>query len=474
MSSELAIKVEKLSKCYQVYDQPSDRLKQFILPKFRRLLGMHSKQYHREFWALKDISFVVRKGETVGIVGRNGSGKSTLLQLICGTQSSARGLITTAGRIAALLELGSGFNPEFSGRENIYFNAALLGVGNKEIEARIEDIISFADIGDFLDQPIKTYSSGMVARLAFATATNVDPDILIVDEALSVGDEAFQRKCFARIEEMRTRGASILFVSHSIQTIVQLCDKAILIDKGEYLLDGSPKMVVSQYERLANSTPKNSNEIRRSILSMREDRVDENNPAYFNEDVSVGFNEFMGKECAVTNLSGNIAISGEHRDYYDSNLKSQSSVNSAVQGAQINKLSLANISGNEVNNIVLGKRYALLINVTFLSDCRNVSFGMAIKTEKGVVLAGATNVNNNDDKIAFAKLGDEVEVRFEFTCSLLPGAYFIGASVFGSIGNDSLILNRWVDAILFKVQPEPDLLAAGFFDLAPTLSFEYI
>ena len=200
MSSEISIKVENLSKCYQVYEQPRDRLRQFVMPRIRRMAGLKPKQYFREFWALRDVSFEVKKGETVGIIGRNGSGKSTLLQMICGTLNPSSGSITGTGRISALLELGSGFNPEFTGRENVYMNAAVLGLDKEEIDARFDGIAAFADIGDFIEQPVKTFSSGMVVRLAFSVAINVDPEILIVDEALSVGDELFQRKCFSRIE----------------------------------------------------------------------------------------------------------------------------------------------------------------------------------------------------------------------------------------------------------------------------------
>ena len=197
MSSEIAIKVENLSKCYHIYDQPRDRLKQMILPRMQRAIGMQPRQYFREFWALKDVSFEVKKGETVGIIGRNGSGKSTLLQMVCGTLNPTSGSIQTSGRIAALLELGSGFNPEFTGRENVYLNGAVLGLSRDEIDVRFDEIAAFAEIGEFIDQPVKTYSSGMMVRLAFAVAINVDPQILVVDEALSVGDELFQRKCFS-------------------------------------------------------------------------------------------------------------------------------------------------------------------------------------------------------------------------------------------------------------------------------------
>ncbi|MCK9174507.1 MAG: ABC transporter ATP-binding protein, partial [Desulforhopalus sp.] len=212
MSSDAAITVENLSKCYQIYDKPGDRLKQMIMRGRRH--------YYKEFWALRDVSFTIGRGETVGIVGQNGCGKSTLLQMVCGTLNPTEGKCQTRGRIAALLELGSGFNPEFTGRENVYMNGSVLGLTSAEIDSRFADIADFANIGDFIEQPVKTYSSGMMVRLAFAVAINVDPEILIVDEALAVGDELFQRKCFSRLEEIRRKGATILFVSHSVGVVV--------------------------------------------------------------------------------------------------------------------------------------------------------------------------------------------------------------------------------------------------------------
>src|SRR5690348_2740583 len=223
MSSEdFSIRVDRLSKRYEIYAQPAHRLKQMILPRAQRAMRRSARTYFKEFWALRDVSFDVRRGETVGIVGRNGSGKSTLLQMICGTLHPTAGRISVGGRIAALLELGAGFNPEFTGRENVYLNAAVIGLSREEIDARFDDIAAFADIGDFMEQPVKTYSSGMYVRLAFAVAINVDPEILVVDEALAVGDELFQRKCFARIDAIRSKGATILFVSHSANAVVEL------------------------------------------------------------------------------------------------------------------------------------------------------------------------------------------------------------------------------------------------------------
>ncbi|MBI3442008.1 MAG: ABC transporter ATP-binding protein [Proteobacteria bacterium] len=227
-SNDIAIRVSNLSKCYHLYDAPRDRLKQFVAPRLQRLVGQNAKQYFREFWALKDVSFEVKKGETVGIIGRNGSGKSTLLQIICGTLTPTSGTVETSGRIAALLELGSGFNPEFTGRENVYMNAAVLGLSKEEVDKRFDDIAAFADIGQFIEQPVKTYSSGMVVRLAFAVIAHVNADILIIDEALAVGDTFFNQKCMRFLREFREKG-TILLVSHDTASVMALCDKAILL-----------------------------------------------------------------------------------------------------------------------------------------------------------------------------------------------------------------------------------------------------
>ncbi len=254
MSSEIAIKVENLSKCYQIYDQPHDRLKQMILPRIQQLVSQSPRQYCREFWALKDISFDIKKGETVGIIGRNGSGKSTLLQIITGTLAPTTGSVKTHGRISALLELGSGFNPEFTGRENVYLNCALLGLGRADVDERFDLIASFADIGEFIDSPVKHYSSGMFARLAFSVAIHVDPEILIVDEILAVGDSAFQRRCLQKFYDIRSQGCSILFVSHDAYQIKTICQRALYLKNGRPVAFGRADLVVDQYTIDTEST----------------------------------------------------------------------------------------------------------------------------------------------------------------------------------------------------------------------------
>jgi lipopolysaccharide transport system ATP-binding protein len=246
---DIAIRVQNLSKRYEIYDTPRDRLKQFVMPHILRLAGQAHKKYFREFWALKDVSFEIKKGETVGIIGRNGSGKSTLLQLICGTLSPTGGNVETNGRIAALLELGSGFNPEFTGRENIYMNAAVLGLSKEEVDQRFDEIAAFADIGEFIEQPVKTYSSGMVVRLAFAVNILSNPEIMIVDEALAVGDMNFQAKCMTALTRVQEGGTTVLFVSQDIGAVKSLCSRGIYLEHGTVKAIGPAGDVAGHYIR---------------------------------------------------------------------------------------------------------------------------------------------------------------------------------------------------------------------------------
>ncbi len=240
MSSSKAIQVINLGKCYQIYDKPRDRLLQMFL---------RHRQLYREFWALRDVSFDIGQGEVFGIVGRNGAGKSTLLQLICGTLNQTVGSLSVNGRVAALLELGAGFNPEFTGRENIYLNASVLGLTQAEIDARYDEIVAFSGIGDFIHQPVKTYSSGMYVRLAFSVATSVEPDILVIDEALSVGDGSFARKSFDRIMQLKERGVTILFCSHSLYQVEALCNRVLWLEKGQVALQGAPADVLAAFRQ---------------------------------------------------------------------------------------------------------------------------------------------------------------------------------------------------------------------------------
>ena len=241
-----AIAVSDLTKCYQIYAKPHDRLRQALFPRVRRTLGFAPARYYSEFWALRDIDFQIGKGETVAIIGKNGSGKSTLLQILCGTLTPTSGEIAVEGRVAALLELGSGFNPEYTGRENVYLNGSVLGLTQQQVDDRFQAIEAFADIGEFINQPVKTYSSGMYVRLAFAVIANVDADVLIVDEALSVGDVYFGQKCMRFLREFQSRG-TLIFVSHDSAAVVNLCERAIWLDHGRVVMDGPASEVSRAY-----------------------------------------------------------------------------------------------------------------------------------------------------------------------------------------------------------------------------------
>jgi lipopolysaccharide transport system ATP-binding protein len=247
MSSDaLTISVESLGKRYDIYASPADRLKQMLLPRLAHLTGRHGRMYYEEFWALRGVSFSVRRGETVGIVGRNGSGKSTLLQMICGTLHPTEGMVSTHGRVAALLELGAGFNPEFTGEENVYLSGLLYGIPEKDLRKRFDSMVAFAEIGEFIHQPVKTYSSGMYVRLAFAVAAHVDADVLIIDEALSVGDVRFTQKCMRFLRDFQQRG-TLLFVSHDTSAVTNLCSRALWLDNGRLVMDGAAGQVVEEY-----------------------------------------------------------------------------------------------------------------------------------------------------------------------------------------------------------------------------------
>lgn len=480
-NSEVAIRVRDVSKHYVMFNRPEDRFKQMVVPRLERLIGRSPRRYFRDFAALSGISFEVGRGETVGIIGRNGSGKSTLLQIICGTLQPTSGSVEVNGRIAALLELGAGFNPEFTGRENVFLNASILGIPRKEMEWRFDDIASFADIGHFIDQPVKTYSSGMYVRLAFATAINVDPDILVVDEALSVGDEAFQRKCFARIEDIKDKGGTVLFVSHGAQTIVQLCTRAILIDAGEKILEGQPKTVTGHYQRLVNASTEAARDIRIGILALgarpaknRADSVYDidfervSNPA--DSDTAGISDQPPTPESARTSSSEDAEAAA---DYYDPGLVSQSVVNLEERGARIRDIRIITLNGDQVNVLRMSKRYVLEYQVDFHSNATNVSVGFAVRTVSGLTVAGATSTDIASLKTK-AVCGSSLRVCFEFSCLLLPGTYFLGCTVYGTSQQNSDLMHRVVDALIVRVAPESDLLAKGLFDMSPQLSLETV
>ncbi|HVJ62601.1 MAG TPA: ABC transporter ATP-binding protein [Tahibacter sp.] len=437
MSSDLAIEVRGVGKSFAIYERPHHRLMQQLFPNARR-------PWFREFRALHDIDFDVRRGETVGIVGRNGSGKSTLLQIICGTLAPTTGSVRVHGRVAALLELGAGFNPEFTGRENVYLNGTVLGLTRDEIDRCFDAIAAFADIGDFIEQPVKTYSSGMYVRLAFAVAINVQPDVLIVDEALSVGDEAFQRKCHARIEAMRQNGATILFVSHSAGLVTQMCSEAILLDAGEQLARGAPKFVVARYQKLIYAPSDAVGAIRAGIRAEALDTVAADG-AYLS----------TAAACALADVLDD--------GHFEPGLEPQSTVRYPSRGARILEPHLRSESGRVVNVVRCGTTYVYTYRIAFDRACRRVRCGMLIKTVSGLELGGAVTAQPAD-AIEHVEAGAELEVSFRLRNLLAPGTYFLNAGVLGASDEGEIYLDRHIDIAMFRVLPQPERLATALVD----------
>lgn len=427
MSSDIAISVKNLTKTYRLFNHPGDRIKQ--------ALTFGCVKFHKEFTALKDVSFDIKKGETVGIIGRNGSGKSTLLQLICGILKPTSGSVTVNGRISALLELGSGFNPEFTGRENIYFQGAIMGFSQQEMDTRIEDIIAFADIGEFVDQPVRAYSSGMFLRMAFAVAVNVDPEILVIDEALAVGDPGFRSRCFHRIGELRNIGCTILFVSHAMEQIINLCGRVLLLEKGELRMYGEPDAVVHQFQ---------------STLDLQFESPH-------------GRKQLLGIRPVETNMA--------ETEAYDPALVSKP-VTYSPNGAVVTSVELLSLSGVPVNLLHAGRKYQCLFKVKFEKDATNVRFVTLIKNQMGWELGGAISAPSPEDGVSFINKDALVEVIFQFDCLLNHGLYHLSVAAFGSIGGVEYALHGITDALIFRVGVSSGHPAVGAINLNSTISVQ--
>ena len=402
------IRVSQVKKCYQTYAKPIHRLWQSLRP---------SKKYHSEFWALKGIDLEVRKGETVGIVGKNGSGKSTLLQIIAGILQPTSGEFETHGRISALLELGAGFNPEFTGMENARLNASIMGLSRDEFHQKLPDIVEFCGLGDFLHQPVKTYSSGMFVRLAFAVAINMNPDILIVDEALAVGDVRFQRKCFRRLDQLKEEGVSILFVTHSTDSVIKHCDRAIMLNDGELKMTGSPKQVVQAYLEMmfeSDAVVTDSTLIDAGKYSEDFDPTQDN----CNEQSTYNVNEHRwgdgrAKICNYQVLQNGAPTSG------------------LIQ------------SGDDVS---------VRFSVIFEHDIDDLIYGLTVKTNDGNEIYG-TNSRLQEGSVTTSQLaGDLISVQFTFKAHLLSGDYFISLGVAQDHDDkDNIAIDRRYDMIHLHV-----------------------
>lgn len=443
---ERAISVRSVSKCYRTYANPRDRLKQAFIPKFQRLVGIPASQYGQEYWALNDISFEIYKGETVGIVGRNGSGKSTLLQMICGTLTPTLGDIHTNGRVGALLELGSGFNPEFTGRENVYLNAAVLGLNQSEVDARFDSIAAFADIGQFLDQPVKNYSSGMAVRLAFAVQAQIDPDILIVDEALAVGDARFQAKCFDRLRQLKDNGTSILLVTHSGEQVVTHCSRALLLDSSELKMIGEPRKVVNRYM---------------DLLFGREKKVPVKN--------NVSDSEIAESE----NDEGSFfSIKGEDlyhtRAHYNPNEYRWGDGAASIVDFDIRSNGRRFSSACESLSVV-----TIDLSVKFKEHIISPILGLNIKTKEGVTVFGSNSALL--DCLEFegsGAAGSIVSVKLKFDNILASGDYFISIGVASKNGEEVVPHDRRYDSIHLVVAPTTHLF--GLVDLQLFMDVEQV
>ncbi|MBQ7708226.1 MAG: ABC transporter ATP-binding protein [Lachnospiraceae bacterium] len=416
--STTAIKVNDVSKLYKLYDKPSDR--------FKEALGLTKEKRYKEHYALHNVSFEVEKGQTVGIIGTNGSGKSTILKIITGVLSATEGSVDVDGRISALLELGAGFNQEYTGMENIYLNGTMMGYSKEEVDARLQMILDFADIGDFINQPVKTYSSGMFVRLAFAVAINIDPEILIVDEALSVGDVFFQAKCYHKFEEFKKNGKTILMVSHDLGSIAKYCDKVVLLNKGHLVEEGEPKEIVDLYKQI--------------LVSEAEGReLDEKQPEI--DDIEVNEEGKLWKNILMQNP--NVL------DYGD-------------KEAEIIDFAIIDDKGRITNNIQKNTEFKIRMKVSFHKDIDQPIFAYTIKDLQGTDVTGT---NTMYEKVDFGtvKAGKTKVIEFTQNMNLQGRNYLLSFGVVGYKDNDFAVYHRFYDACNINVVSDKDTV--GFYDM---------
>ncbi len=425
-SSGFAVRTENIGKRYEIYDRPHDRLKQS--------LWRGRKKFHRDFWALRNVSFEVKKGETFGIVGRNGSGKSTLLQMICGTLTPTEGQIEVNGRVAALLELGSGFNPEFTGRENVYLNASVLGLSKEEIDSKYDEIVQFADIGDFIDQPVKTYSSGMQVRLAFSVIAHVDADILVIDEALAVGDVFFTQKCMRFLHEFQDKGGTILFVSHDMSAVKALCNVAILLPLGS-----QKQPILGSVEEISRIYLEEIYAERSRPLPSEGERVHIDNGVGSKSLQSISASEriFDGED-GIPNV---LHVSPLRHD----------AESLGAGGARIINAGFMGDDGRQLSTILGGERVCFSVLARALRPIRYPAFGFVIKDRLGqYVCAEGTDFHFRDSPIVLNK--DELATaEFSFTMPILiQGDYTVTVAIAEGQGEEHFQHHLMHDAIAIK------------------------
>ena len=419
--SKIAISVKNLTKIYKLYDKPIDRLKE--------TLSITKKKYHREHYALRDISFDVKKGESVGIIGTNGSGKSTILKIITGVLNQTSGELKVKGKISALLELGAGFNLEYTGMENIYLNGTMMGYTKEEIEKKLDNIINFADIGEFINQPVKTYSSGMFVRLAFAVAINIDPEILIVDEALSVGDVFFQAKCYKKFQEFRDMGKTIIFVSHDLKSVSKYCDKVILLNKGIFIEEGNPKKVIDTYKKIL------VNQFDKEIKNEKEKEKNVESKVLWKSKMNLNSNklEYGNKDAEIIDFG-----------ILDEN----------------------NILTNTVNK---NESFRIKMKVRFNKKIQEPIFAFTIKDIKGNEITG-TNTMIEEVYFKNPERNDVVEVEFEQIMNLQGGEYLLSLGCTGFKDGDFTVYHRLYDVCSISVVSSKD--SVGFYDMNSKVTVE--
>ena len=408
---ENAITVKDVTKIYKLYDKPIDRLKEALNP--------FHKEYHKKFYALNNLSFEVKKGETVGIIGTNGSGKSTILKIITGVLTPTTGEVEVNGVISALLELGAGFNMDYTGIENIYMNGTMMGFSKKEMDAKLQEILDFADIGDFVYQPVKTYSSGMFVRLAFALAINVEPEILIVDEALSVGDVFFQSKCYRRMEEIRHKGTTILMVTHDMGSIIKYCDKVVLLNKGNFVAEGALGHMVDLYKKILAGQME-------GLEAAKDVDSDFSGETAEKEQKEKTYQLPHGKL-----MKDSLTINSNRTEYGDGR-------------AEIYDLGLFDQRGNLTNLLLKGEEFTIKEKIRFAAPIQSPIFTYTIKDKKGTDLTGTNTMFEGTD-IKPVKAGDEYEVSFTQKMTLQGGEYLLSMSCTGFEQGEHTVYHRLYD-----------------------------
>ena len=418
MSAERVIEIKDVTKIYKLYDKPIDRLKESM--------SLRHRSYHKDFYALRGLSFFVEKGQTVGIIGTNGSGKSTILKIITGVLTPTSGEVSVKGKISALLELGAGFNMDYTGIENIYMNGTMMGYSKREMDDKLADILDFAEIGDFVHQPVKTYSSGMFVRLAFALAINVEPEILIVDEALSVGDVFFQSKCYRRMEEIRKNGTTIVMVTHDMGSIIKYCDKVILLNKGEYIAEGPAGRMVDLYKKILAGQM----ESLREELASRREGVSEDAPG---RRAGAGGSEPGGL------MREKLTINANREEYGDGR-------------AEIFDLGLLDARGNLTNLLLKGEVFTIRERIRFHADIEAPIFTYTIKDRKGTELTG-TNTLFEGAQVKPVKM------------TLQGGEYLLSMSCTGFEGGEHVVYHRLYDVANITVISNKNTV--GIYDMEP-------